>query len=480
MATIRKMFGFIDLTKGSPLKVLILFSIPLFLTLLITNSLNIVNALVLKQTVGGDSVTAINQTNSLNAILLNFGLGTCSGFSVIGGHYFGKKDRDNTIKAFHNSFYLSFIIGVFSSIIGFIVLRPSLELLNVDVRYFQLAYEYYMFIIAGFSIIILNQLAMAFLRAMGNSFFPLIVSVIMMLIQIVLIYFLTSGHFASLDTMGCGIAVVTINLIGLLINYVYLIRKYPYLKINLLKFRYDKVMGKELLRQGLPLGAQWSVLFVGSFVLIRQLNLFGPEAGMAITVFTHMEAYSSIFFATIATSLLSFVSQNYGAGQVGRIKQGIKWSLIMVVICYLIVFVIGYALIPIASDIFLPSHSITANVRFYASVNLYILYPTAIFCALATVFRAILQGIKRPWIPLVSGFGELIMRIVIALVVPLLLDSNYQLTKSPEAFIGISFSNFGAWLIASIIMGTPVVLIFVFKQPLFKTKLQPELAISLK
>jgi len=480
LGTLKKMFGFIDLTKGSPLKVLILFSIPVFLTLLLTNALNLVSTLVLKVTVGGDSVTAITQTNSLNAILLNFGLGTCSGFAVIGGHYYGKRDQANTIKAFQNSFYLALLFGVFLTVLGFIVLKPALHLLNVDALYFQKAYEYYIFIIAGFTIIILNQLAMAFLRVMGNSFFPLMVSILMMLLQIGLILLLTSRNILNLDTIGTGIAVVVINIVGLFINYRYLIKKYPFLKIRFRTFRYDGVMGRDLLKQGLPLGFQWSILFVGGFVLTRQLNLFGPDAGKAITVFTNMEAYSSILYATIATSLVTYVSQNFGAGANVRIKQGIKWSLIFVFVSYIIVFILGYALIPVATGIFLPADSINEKVIFYTNSYLFILYPTSILMALAVISRAILQGIKRPLIILLSGFGEMVARIVVSVWVPFLVDANYLVSKSDQAYVAMSFSNFGAWIIAAIIMGVPVLLMFVFNKPLVGKAKQLDLAPALE
>lgn len=459
MKTLKRMFGFIDLTKGSPLKVLLMFLLPLFITTLLTNSLNVVNTLILKVTVGGDSVTAINQTNALNAILLNFAIGACSGFAVIGGQFFGKKDEENTKNAFHNSIVLVLIIGVILTLIGVLILTPTLTLLNVDQLYFKKAHDYYILIIIGLTIIILNQLMIAYLRVMGNSFFPLIISVTSALIQMLLVFLLTSRQLANLDTIGCGIATIMTNGVALIANYTYLIKKYPKLRFNLSSYRYNKVMANDLLKQGLPLGFQWSILFIGSFVLTRQINLFGPNAGHGMTVYSNMEGYSGIFFSTIATSLLSFVSQNYGANQFERIKEGVKWALILDIGAYILVFIVGYILIPYAPSIFLNQEVINEEIRFYASTYLYILYPAIIFQSLLTLSRSTLQGIKKPLIPFLSGIGELAMRLLTSLLLPYIVDPNYVTTRSRSAYIALSFSNASAWLISTLIMGISVVVI---------------------
>ena len=107
-----KVFKQIDLTKGTPWKVILLFSLPILLSLILSNAFSLINALVLKVTVGGDSVTAINSTSSISMILFNFAYGCSGGFVFLLSSYFGKKDFTQLRKSFYNGLYLSVLVGL--------------------------------------------------------------------------------------------------------------------------------------------------------------------------------------------------------------------------------------------------------------------------------------------------------------------------------------------------------------------------------
>ena len=98
MKTEKKFFSRIDLTEGRPWKVILLFSIPIFFTLILNNAFSLINALVLKTTVGGDSVTAVNSTSSISNILFQFAYGIGGGFTIVISEQIGKKDYKNLKK----------------------------------------------------------------------------------------------------------------------------------------------------------------------------------------------------------------------------------------------------------------------------------------------------------------------------------------------------------------------------------------------
>ena len=174
----RNMFKTMDLTKGSIFKALFFFSLPLFLSSLISSAFGLFNSLVLKHTVGGDAVTAINVTASISTLLFNFAYGAVSGFSTITANYFGSNDKAKCGKSMYQSLLISLIISVFISAIGFIFLKPMIAFLNIDETYLVMAKQYIVIILAMFPLLMLNNLFAAQLRALGNSFFPLIVSII--------------------------------------------------------------------------------------------------------------------------------------------------------------------------------------------------------------------------------------------------------------------------------------------------------------
>jgi Na+-driven multidrug efflux pump len=470
---IHGLFGFIDLTEGNVLRKLIQFSIPIFLTYLLTNLLSLANSLVLKNTVGGDSVTAMSQTNSLNSIILQFALGCASGFAVVGGNYQGAKNEEKLQQSFGASIRLSFIIGAILSVVGFAILRSALGWLNVADVYFEKAYWYFFVILCGFIIMIFNQLVIAYLRILGNSFYSMIVSLLTLALHVLLCFLFTSPNLANLDTVGCALSTGIIDLISLAANYIFLIKKYPLFRLSRKSFKFDWSLEKELLAQGLPLGFQWSILFIGSFVVTSQINLFGAAASKGMGVASNVEGYSSIIYSTTSASALAFASQNNGARHYRRIRQCLWYSLLIDFISYLIIFALGYSvLIPYSPYIFLPANEVNERVMFYCSVYLYIVFPSLILQGILTVCRSILQGIKKPLIPLLSGIGELVMRIVIALFLPLLVDANYRTTHSDSSYIAVSFSTMSAWTISVLIMGVAT-LICLYHDKAFQDETSP-------
>ena len=102
ISKIKKIFAFQDLTNGRPFKTIILFGIPILISNLLGTSLSLINTLVLKSTVGSNSVVAMNQTGAINSLLFQFSFGCASGFSVIGSQKAGAKDIEG-LKIYYNS-----------------------------------------------------------------------------------------------------------------------------------------------------------------------------------------------------------------------------------------------------------------------------------------------------------------------------------------------------------------------------------------
>ena len=152
-----KVFKQIDLTKGTPWKVILLFSLPILLSLILSNAFSLINALVLKVTVGGDSVTAINSTSSISMILFNFAYGCSGGFVILLSSYFGKKDYINLRKSFYNGLFLSILVGLVITILGLFVYEDLITLLNIDEIYFNKAKDYYFIILFSFVLMVISN-----------------------------------------------------------------------------------------------------------------------------------------------------------------------------------------------------------------------------------------------------------------------------------------------------------------------------------
>ena len=248
--------------------------------------------------------------------------------------------------------------------------------------------------------------------------------------------------------------------------YEYIYKKYPEFHLTKEGAKFDKNMTSNLLKLGIPLGFQWSILFIGSFVQSRQVNLFGDGlATKAVTCYSPFEGYITIPLSVMSSALLSFVGQNYGAGYFDRIKKGIKECILIDIIFYIFILLITIPLIKYVPYIFLPATDLEGQagelIKFYSNTYLYIVTPSLILQGLLQLSRSSLQGIKKPMIPFLSGVGELVARILVCLFIPSLINPSNPFSN--ESYVGICFSTPSAWLVSVLIMGLSSIYIIFIK-----------------
>lgn len=463
---IKSFFSYQDLTRDSkPILTMLIFAIPLFVSAFVNNGMSLINSIVLKATVGGDSVTAINQTSPLSALILQFGFGCTAGFGVVIANLCGAKDEARVKKAIFISIISCFLIWLVLGGIGIITLRPLLNLLNVNDLYYEKAYIYFVVMLVFYILNLLSNLSAHILRALGNSFVVLVSSIISTAFQIGFCFLFTSKSIANLDTLGAALAMARASLINAGICFFFIFKKYHICKKDM---EFDRDIIKDMARLGLPLGFQWSILYIGSFVLASQVNLFGVYASKGMAVYSSWEGFAiNTAMGTTGLMMSNFVGQNYGKKQYARIKRGILDGYLIVFIIYLIQLVVLLPTVRFVPYIYLPANEVNERVMFYSTTYLYVTISMALFQGLINISRGALQGIKRPLFPFISGIGELFARIGVSLLVPYIIDKNYRNTLSDASYIGISFATGTAWFVSFLIMGTALIFL-VFKNDEFK------------
>lgn len=468
MNFIKKIFEPIDLTHGRPFVKLIRFAIPILLSTVLANAFSLINALILKTTVGGISVTATNSTSSISAILFNFADGCTSGFAVIMANKKGKKDEKAQNQTLYTCFGLVLIIGLVITIVGLCLYKTLMSFLNIPEIYLEKASNYFQIILIGFLITLSSNLMSNFVTALGNSSVSLVISFTGTSVNILFGFLLTG--VIRLDTRGVAIATLLANSTTFILNFLYLLKSHPYLKYNKEISKFDKRLALDALKMGLPLGLQWSILFIGSFFQQKTVNGFGrkiiidPNTGtekeigyatMANTCYGPFESYLTIPLSVMSSALLHYVGQNYGARDKDRIKKGIKDAFLIDLITYALILIVGLSCSKYVPYIFLTDNDVNEKVIFYCSTYLYILTPFLICQGLLQLSRSVLQGIKKPIITLLSGIGELIARILVCAFIPSLINKTNP--TSDESYIGVCFSTPSAWVVSLLIMGSMVI-----------------------
>ncbi|WP_296649019.1 MATE family efflux transporter, partial [Romboutsia sp. 13368] len=119
-----------DMTKGSPLKIFILFSIPLLIGNVFQQLYSMVDTIIVGRFVGVDALAAVGSTGSMLYLINGTVMGLTSGFSVLISQKFGAKDEDGIRKSIASNITLSIISTIIITIIALLVKNPLLSMMN--------------------------------------------------------------------------------------------------------------------------------------------------------------------------------------------------------------------------------------------------------------------------------------------------------------------------------------------------------------
>lgn len=424
-----------DMTTGNPLKLIIMFSLPMFLGNVFQQLYSMADTYIVSQTLGVEAFAAVGSVGSIMFLILGLAVGLTSGLAIITAQRFGQKDHRGLRRSVAVSLVIILISSTLLTVVSTVFTRDILELLRTPPEIIDAAYAYLIVIFAGtVPLIGFNYLA-NILRAVGDSRTPLLFLIMTSVLNIVLDYVFILGF--NMHVEGAAYATVIAQVFSALLCMIYIKKKVPILVISKKDFTRDLDEYKEHLRIGLPYGFQYSIIAIGLVAVQMTLNRLGADAVAAYTASTKIEQLLTLPLQTMGVALSTYVAQNFGALQFKRIKQGLKSGLFITTVY---AFLIGVILILFGrklSGFFIESsHTevLALSESFFIAQS-----PFYILLALVLVLRPSIQGIGNSFVPTVAGILELVARIIGALVL-----SHYY------GFLGAVLSNPLAWLLASV------------------------------
>lgn len=429
MGVKKKMTG--NMTSGNPFKLILLFAIPLYIGNMFQQLYSTVDTLIVSRTLGVDAMSAVGVTTSFVLMVVGFGIGICVGLSVKTAQYYGASDIENVKKSFATSIMITIFFTFLITLVGVLICRPVLELMQTPSDIIDRSYNYLIVIFYGvFASMIYNFYA-SMIRALGDSKTPLYFLILASIINIVLDYVLILN--VGLDVEGAGYATVISQLISGVLCMLYTNKKYKVLKISKEDFAIDKKFIKEHLDSAIPMGLQYSIIAIGIIFVQFILNGYGTEYIAAYTSAGKVELILMQVHPAIGAAVVTFVAQNFGAKKYDRIVVGVKnatqITLIYGAIAFLILLFLGTPLIKfIVGDV--PQH-IYENGQIYLNFCAFTLWTQGMIF----VYRSALQGIGRSDITVTAGVLELGSRCVIAMILPRFIGYNGICLASPITWI---------------------------------------------
>lgn len=430
-----------NLTIGSPLKLLLSFTIPLFLGNLFQQFYSMVDTIVVGRFVGVEALAALGTVNGFSFMVIGFAQGLAQGFSVLISQRYGAEDKDGMRRTYAMSILTSAVISVVISLIFFVLSKTLLYLINTPENIIDMANEYISIIYLFLFCSVFYNLFSSVLRAVGDSKSPVIFLLIASILNIVLdLLFVISFHW---DVIGVAIATVLSQGIAALVSILYINKRFADFRLKQEDWKLNKNTIIKLLKIGLPGAFQFSICAIGVIIVQSVLNKFGSDTIAAYSVGTKLESILMQFMISLGMAISTYAGQNLGALKIDRIKKGFRTATLISIVYAFIATFIAMTFGEAMCYIFVDKNStnpivISEAVEYIRIVSLFFIPLCFIF-----VFRTGCQGLGSGSIPMISSIIELALRCVAAYALPLLFSSNKYLAiclSSPVAWVSAGFA----------------------------------------
>ena len=424
-----------DMTTGNPVKLILLFSIPLLIGNIFQQFYSMVDTIIVGRFVGVEALAAVGTTGSMVFLVNGFVMGLTSGFAVLISQKYGAKDEAGVKKAVASSITLSIIATIIVTFISVISAKPLLTLMNTPSNIMKDASTYIIILYAGNVAIIFYNMMAAILRALGDSKTPLYFLIVSSVLNIILDLVLIINF--KMGVAGAAYATVVSQGVSALLCVIYTYKKYKILRLKKEDFKVKKKYHRRHLKVGIPMALQFSITAIGIMTVQSAINIFGS------TVIASYAASSKVLqlvmqpATTLGVTMATYCGQNIGAKRYDRIKLGVKKCVQISIITSLIsamvlIFLGKYFVMMFVSN---PDAEILSYAQQVLNISAIFFIPLG----LIFVYRNALQGIGDSFIPMMAGVYELVARAVVAFTLPKVLE-----------FMGICLADPVAWFAAVI------------------------------
>lgn len=424
----------IDMTSGNPVKHILNFTFPLILTNMGQQLYMIVDGAIVGRRVGTKALAAVGATDWCYWLILWTVGGLAQGFATFVSRAFGERNYPDMNKTIAAAAELSFCIGLFFTVVGITAAKPMLRILYTPADILSNASAYLMTMVSGTLIVMGYNLTSSILRGLGDGKTPLVAMMIAALLNIGLdCLFVFVFHWGII---GAAMA----SLLAQMVSFLYClsgIARIEYVSFTKQDWRFDFCKIKTMLLFGIPISFQYVVITMGGMILQSSINLQGSVFIAGYTATNKLYGFLQCFAMSVGQASCTFVSQNYGAGLGQRVRQGVADSM-KIVMCMAIL-IMGATLMTrsyllrIFLDVSNPDgiQALAVSVRYLTVMVLS--FP---ILHILHVFRNVLQALGIAIWSLMSGFAELVARILMSKFLIGYMGTDALFLSEPASWLG--------------------------------------------
>lgn len=374
-----------DLTKGSVMKVMLLFTWPMLLGNLLQQCYNMADTWIVGKALGSSALAAVGSAFTLMTFLTSILIGLCMGAGSLCAIYFGRQEEENVQNRMLVAFLFIGAVSLALELISLFALHGLLWMMRVPTEICDLMYSYVHIILYGIIFVFLYNYFSCMLRAVGNSVIPLIflgigtVGNIVLDFLFVMVWDFGVEGAAAATVVAQAFSGIGIMIYSLLREKIFQIRRWSNAGIlSNTKQKWERQgegerkninskVFREVVVNSLAASVQQSIMNFGILMVQSLVNSFGTVVMAAFTVGVKIDAFAYMPVQEFGNAFSVFIAQNYGARKEERMRQGVRQAVKLVVIFCLIISALVYLFAPSLIQIFVEGGEreiITAGTRY--------------------------------------------------------------------------------------------------------------------
>ena len=423
-----------NLTTGSPMRLILQFTIPTLLGLLFQQFYNLVDTMIVGKLLGAQALAAVGSTGSINFFVIGFCTGVCSGFAIPVAQRMGAEMFSQMRRYVANAAYLSVLFSLVLTVATGLGCRGILTLMRTPSDIFEGAYAYIFVIFMGIPVTFLYNLLAGILRSLGDSRTPVYFLAMSSFLNIFLDFALILWFDAGVA--GAAIATVVSQGISGLACLAYMVKKFPILRMTREERRVDGTSCKVLCAMGIPMGLQYSITAIGSIVLQSAVNVLGSTYVAAVAAGSKLFQLLCCPFDAMGATMATYCGQNVGACRLDRLGQGIRACSLLGLVYSVLAFCAMLAFAAPCTMLFLNPSEPQLDLLVDLTSRYTVIFTAFFFpLALVNIVRFSIQGMGYSVFAILAGVLEMLARTAVGIGLVPIFGYDAVCFASPAAWI---------------------------------------------
>lgn len=432
-----------DMTEGTIAPKLLLFAFPIMFSSLFHLIYSLADSFVVGRFIGGNALAAVSVTGNATYLIFSISGGINMGSAVVLAQAYGARDQKKIKQIISTSVAVLGMTAVLFTLVGIFSADLVLHIIQTPGEIYHMARAYMLIIFAGtLGSVFYNWLA-SLLRALGNSFVPLLCLIVSGILNVILDLAFVLG--AGMGIEGAALATVLSQILSGVLCFGYVWKNYPVFHLKREEWTLDGNVLKKILLIGIPAAVQNSIITVSNMILQGVLNTYGTIMVLAYGIVSRYEQICMQVGDSLGTALSTFAGQNMGAGKMDRVVRSVTSTVLLNVGGYAVVSPLIAVTAEICMGIFTDnSQAIAVGSQF---LRIYALFFPAL--GILILFQNFLRSVGDIKSTIWMGICEVISRSVFALGLPFLFHETGLMLVSPFTWVASMLLGFFCYRLGS-------------------------------